>query len=1616
VESAGILRLEEVILADFKQQLGSLINLKCGSVLLAQVQFTNCQAWKALIWADQEAVCGSLVYQEGTISLLNNGYEYSNNLISSAFLALTRVKSLLLSRLFFSANFAYSSALIALTNLNSSEISNCTFEHNFAKEGIISVSLSLEAARVELSSLNFYGNGIFAGSLVTISQSNASVNVHSLLFDRNYATKAMLWLSAEQISGAVTLADLNILNCNAQVSLHLSQLRSVVASSILVQDFPNCALSDLWNDLIATHITYILLPLPIISVDCLAVLEAVGLEHFEIAHSRVQGTVCPSGVSGFLLKGAELHISECSFEDNSGLGALAVYTDHDLDLTGLVFRNNSNQFTRASACIDLHFSQPAALNLTNCLFDSNSALFSTVLYASLTHTLLLHQVSILSNQARYTCAGVLFNPLSTQPSRLEITDSVFQGNSAGNNGVVTVLDNEGMLDSNMVSLCNVQIAHCEFSDNASGTQGASFTIGLYVQIAPTSMVRKCTFSNNVSGAGSAISLSFQSGIVTVKECSFYSNSGGAGAAIMLLHFPTRLHESLVSIEDSYFEGNAGGASVWIQGYDIMNSLYIRRSSFYRNRNGALRATAAYINDDSSVYTEIVADEAGVVYIEVYGGMDVRNMTAYSNRAEIYHGGVFFVCVHSFLTVYDSRFVNNYAGDSGGVMYCDENSHCSLYNSLLHNNTGGIGATVYISPGFLEAVNCSFVGNHAMRYATVQLTRCFANISDSVFANNTSDGDSPGIVLSSSKVSVRNCSFLDQTGLMGAYMLLIDHSSVLVNSCLFLRAASGLGGAIYLSVQCQVIVEASRFEDCRSKGKGGAIMAVSSSVHLSNCVFLRTSAVIGGSTVAINDGSLIATDCQFLQCLHGALLVETSTLVEIVNCEFSQGLNDQGGAAALYMVTVGLLKDNLFSDNQADHSGGVLISGSELASFTSQFQLIANRFLNNTATAGDGGAVQVSNADLLMSDSTLLYNSAPGKGSNGGALILSCGDSKWCNMTLVNNTFADNQAGSSGGALYWQGSKPILSMNTMERNQAVYGKDVASYAVTMAAISQDMAYLHPVDEAPEGPIVVRVTNVPSGQLIQIALRIGLFDDRQQLVRADNNSSGLLSALNSSLVTLSGNVISVAAQGVLVFQEISAVSVPGSSQMLVLTSSAINESKKAVARDSTQYHSSVLIQVDFRLCTVGESRQGDVCYVCAESTYSLDPSLPCMLCPQGAVCYGNSTMAPKPGYWRYSNETDNFIQCLASDACLGSPDSPIAPTGLCADGYSGNLCQVCTSGYSRTGRYQCSRCPNLVPNIVISTLLILLALLGFALVVMTAIRSAQKTQSLLAIHVKIFMNYLQMIVVGSALNLNWPSFVRSFLNGQDAAGNFAEQLFSFGCLLLEVSVSPSSMYYTNVLLTSLLPIALFLLCLLVWLLLGCCLDIQNKARKIGASAVIILFILHPTITKQMFSMFACMDIGDGHLWLDSDLSLRCWDALHVRQLLYLALPSIIIWIIGLPSLTLGILIRKRFGLERESTRLMFCFLYKGYQRKRFYWEFVILYRKVALLTALVFLNIISVKVQSLTVLAILLVALVGQVQVQPFFDRSLNSLEAKSIVVTAVTIYSGLYYATEDICKH
>ena len=57
---------------------------------------------------------------------------------------------------------------------------------------------------------------------------------------------------------------------------------------------------------------------------------------------------------------------------------------------------------------------------------------------------------------------------------------------------------------------------------------------------------------------------------------------------------------------------------------------------------------------------------------------------------------------------------------------------------------------------------------------------------------------------------------------------------------------------------------------------------------------------------------------------------------------------------------------------------------------------------------------------------------------------------------------------------------------------------------------------------------------------------------------------------------------------------------------------------------------------------------------------------------------------------------------------------------------------------------------------------------------------------------------------------------------------------------------------------------------------------------------------------------------------------------------ALPSIVIWGIGIPAAVWILLRKDRERLDTDAVKFKFGFLYNGYKRTNYFWEIVIMYR--------------------------------------------------------------------------
>ena len=91
-----------------------------------------------------------------------------------------------------------------------------------------------------------------------------------------------------------------------------------------------------------------------------------------------------------------------------------------------------------------------------------------------------------------------------------------------------------------------------------------------------------------------------------------------------------------------------------------------------------------------------------------------------------------------------------------------------------------------------------------------------------------------------------------------------------------------------------------------------------------------------------------------------------------------------------------------------------------------------------------------------------------------------------------------------------------------------------------------------------------------------------------------------------------------------------------------------------------------------------------------------------------CKGGSDVGPKPGYWRSSLTSDNFISWLYSGAWLGYVSPSYNKLGEWFEGYQGILWADWAINFSKTSNYKWEKCPDPTWNII-RLLLIFIGLL-------------------------------------------------------------------------------------------------------------------------------------------------------------------------------------------------------------------------------------------------------------------------------------------------------------------
>ena len=269
-----------------------------------------------------------------------------------------------------------------------------------------------------------------------------------------------------------------------------------------------------------------------------------------------------------------------------------------------------------------------------------------------------------------------------------------------------------------------------------------------------------------------------------------------------------------------------------------------------------------------------------------------------------------------------------------------------------------------------------------------------------------------------------------------------------------------------------------------------------------------------------------------------------------------------------------------------------------------------------------------------------------------------------------------------------------------------------------------------------------------------------------------------------------------------------------------------------------------------------------------------------------------------------------------------DGEFKPTGECSEGYRGRLCQPCDNGYSVTSRYQCGKCPadylNALRLLGIGGLVIVVCFV----MVRSSLRSAYQPKALHSVYIKILVNYLQLVMLTAQFRLDWPQVVLELLSAQEQTGQVTDQLFSFDCYLAsDDQDSYRTVLYAKLVIMTFLPCLLAGVAVAFWGIFACCKKDKSVLKKeLITTLCVLFFLIHPTITRLMFAMFSCIEI-EGESWLIENLDIKCWSEEHLYYSLLVALPSIIIWVIGVPTLILLVIARRKRLLMTTNERLRF-----------------------------------------------------------------------------------------------
>ncbi|KAJ3440497.1 insulin-like growth factor binding proteinn-terminal [Anaeramoeba flamelloides] len=439
--------------------------------------------------------------------------------------------------------------------------------------------------------------------------------------------------------------------------------------------------------------------------------------------------------------------------------------------------------------------------------------------------------------------------------------------------------------------------------------------------------------------------------------------------------------------------------------------------------------------------------------------------------------------------------------------------------------------------------------------------------------------------------------------------------------------------------------------------------------------------------------------------------------------------------------------------------------------------------------------------------------------------------------------------------------------------------------------------------------------------------------------------------------------------------------------------------------------------------------------------------CHYCGEGANCTKSGITDPHAVSGYYKNELNEFIECKTKVACPGGK------IGICNQdlGYQGYACNECAQGYFISENV-CKKCPE--GGILWRFLIAIPVVLVFCFIMFIL---AKRARSYFGSFIIAF-SFLQILAIMNQLDLNWPTIVRTSFESISAV-NFNIDLLAAECSFqvtweqkwLIIVASPLFFFLVffsfyifiyvhsyfsekiNPCLHSHFPnikanpthrknwkrIALIkrMLLKMKYYLFSTILK-QNDSyyRKTLKNNLInaystFLTMIYLIVSLKVLEYFDCTHNDNGSWSMDAKPEWFCFEG-EWMKLFPVALVALIGYVFGIPII-MGLVLRHySTRLTEEEFDQKFGLLSARYSKNFYYWEIVIMLRKLAIVALQLMLGKRQFIQVSLCILVIF-VAILLQLKYAPYLETRHNMLEFILLGVSDLVLFSGWIFLSGEL---